>query len=273
MIISIYQSSFLKIIFFIALFFSNCVLAFDKNISLTVASSGGSGGITLQSKIIKDHLEYHNIKSIFIFKPGAEGLIAANDIIQSKSDGTKLGLLSKSLIDSNKSINDSLTKLIHIADYYYFLISSPKVKITKNLNIGNSGFGSFDAAKKLDYFFNNSFNHIPYKSLSSVLPDIIENRIDLYFATVSQQILDFYSQDRIKIVGISSPNRLKNLQNIPALNETYKNFDAKESTIVVINSNTDDELKNFYKNIFKSLPHNENVKKILEDNYMVPVLN
>ncbi|HEY4999956.1 MAG TPA: tripartite tricarboxylate transporter substrate-binding protein, partial [Usitatibacter sp.] len=70
------------------------------------------------------------------------------------------------------------------------------------------------------------FTHIPYKGAGPVLTDLMGGSVDLYFGN-TQSVDALVKGGRIRALAVTSPERLKNLPDVPTIAESgYPGFEA-----------------------------------------------
>jgi tripartite-type tricarboxylate transporter receptor subunit TctC len=65
--------------------------------------------------------------------------------------------------------------------------------------------------------------HVPYKSGAPALTGLMTGEIDMYFGNASE-LLQQASSDRIKLLAVSSRERLEQKPDIPTIGELYPGF-------------------------------------------------
>jgi tripartite-type tricarboxylate transporter receptor subunit TctC len=94
-----------------------------------------------------------------------------------------------------------------------------------NLTVGHAGVGStthLSAAVFLDRAGIKA-TMVPYKGGFPALTDVIAGVTDTYFGNVSE-IVPHINGGKIKFLGVSSKTRIKQLPDVPAIDETYPGY-------------------------------------------------
>jgi tripartite-type tricarboxylate transporter receptor subunit TctC len=92
-------------------------------------------------------------------------------------------------------------------------------------NYASAGNGSvahlvgalFLARAKLDML------HVPYRGGGPAVTDLMSGQIAMYFGN-SADLLPHAGNDRIRIIGVSTPQRMRQLPHVPAVNEVLPGF-------------------------------------------------
>lgn len=96
------------------------------------------------------------------------------------------------------------------------------------LNYGSSGSGSTAhlAALLLANATGVEMQHVPYNGAGPAIADLAAGTIDLFFTGLSQSVPHVES-GRVKLLGVSSLNRIGSYPDLPSINEAVaKNFEA-----------------------------------------------
>ncbi len=65
--------------------------------------------------------------------------------------------------------------------------------------------------------------HVPYKGTAPAILALLSGEVDIFFSTLSE-ITPYLSDNRIRMLATSSPSRLPNLPDIPAISEMFAGF-------------------------------------------------
>jgi tripartite-type tricarboxylate transporter receptor subunit TctC len=183
-------------------------------------------------------------------KPGASTRIATEYVVRSAPDGYTL-LYSPTALSTNAALYTAetlkydvlkdLTPIVHIADYPYALLvrGSLEAKNLKELvalakarpgklTIATAGGATMPnlAAELFTRSFGLDLLAVPYKGTGGVIPDMLAERIDMYFEgrTVAAGHID---AGTIKALAFAWPQRAPNLPNVPTFKEEgYATFEV-----------------------------------------------
>jgi tripartite-type tricarboxylate transporter receptor subunit TctC len=178
---------------------------------------------------------------------GAGGAIAAEFVTKSPPDGYTLCVCALSQLApvplTQKVAYDPLkdfTPIANIGANGFVLSVSTKVSAKTlaefvafvktrpgELNYGSGGTGSLThlAAALFLHRAGLEMTHIPYKGGALALNDTLGGQVQMYAASPSE-VLGYQDSDRIRLLGISSNQRIKQLPNVPAIADIYPGFRA-----------------------------------------------
>ena len=90
------------------------------------------------------------------------------------------------------------------------------------LTVGHAGVGSLSHLSASLFLQRAGIKAtmVPYKGGGPALYDVIAGHTDMYSANVSE-IMPYANDGRVKLLGVSSERRIKQLPNVPAIAETY----------------------------------------------------
>ena len=211
----------------------------DKPIRLVVGFSAG-GPTDLPARFIADRLgTVLGQRMIVENKTGAGGQIATQDVVSKPRDGYNLLLCTHF-----ESINAAIYKKVayklsdvapisQISRYYYGIAITNElpaqewdgfIKYAKanpgKLNYGMVGRGSAQEilALELGKMTGIQTTGIPYKGGADIMNDLISGRIHVYVSP-TLSIMPQYKGGKLKIIAVSSPERLAVLPDTPTLSE------------------------------------------------------
>lgn len=228
------------------LFFLSIANVFAQNtypnrpikIVLPVSAGGGTDIVTRNiaqqlSKILGESVIVDN-------KPGAGGNLAADQVAHAKPDGYTL-----IVVTASHATNSSLYKKLSydpIKDFlpisqltsqpYLFVVNNnvPAKTIkefiafaqtNKNTNYASSGKGLLGhlGMEQLKMAGNFDATHIPYKGAGPALIDTVSGHVHAFLPTIVSG-LPFAKQGQVRLIAVTSPNRLPSLPNIPTIAES-----------------------------------------------------
>jgi tripartite-type tricarboxylate transporter receptor subunit TctC len=170
---------------------------------------------------------------------GAAGMLATRDVLAQQPDGYNLLLCTHF-----EAINTVLYKhpgfqltdlapISLIAKYYYGLALANAIPADNfeqflqyakahpgEVSYATLGAGSAQEimARQLEKLAGISMNRIPFRSGSQVIPDMIAGRVHFY-ASPTIGVVPQYQARQLKILGVTSPERLKTLPEVPTIKE------------------------------------------------------
>jgi len=211
----------------------------DKPVRLVVGFSAG-GPTDLPARFIAERLGTALGQRVIVEnRTGAGGQIATQDVLSKPRDGYNLLLCThfeaiNLAIYKNAAYKLSdIAPLSQISRYYYAValtndipaqdwdgfIAYAKANPAK-LNYGMVGRGSAQEilALELAKMAGVQLTGIPYKGGAEVMNDLIPGRVHLYVSP-TLSILPQYKAGKVKILAVSSPDRLAAAPEIPTLSE------------------------------------------------------
>jgi len=211
----------------------------DKPVRLVVGFSAG-GPTDLPARFIADRLgTILGQRFIVENKTGAGGQIATVDVLGKPRDGYNLLLCTHF-----ESINAAIYRKINykladvapisqISRYYYGIAITNELPVQDwngfinyaktnpgKLNYGMVGRGSAQEilALELGKMAGIQTTGIPYKGGADIMNDLITGRIHIYVSP-TLSILPQYKAGKLKIIGVTSPQRLAVLADTPTVSE------------------------------------------------------
>jgi tripartite-type tricarboxylate transporter receptor subunit TctC len=205
-----------------------------------VVGFGAGGPTDIPARHIADKLGALIGQRIIVEnKMGAAGMLATRDVLAQPADGYNLLLCTHF-----ESINTALYKnpgfkltdlapISLIAKYYYGLTVANAVPAESfdqfvqyakshagELSYATLGAGSAQEimARQLEKLAGISMNRIPFRSGTQIMPDLIAGRVSMYVSPTIG-VVPQYQAKQLKILGVTSPERLKGLPDVPTLKE------------------------------------------------------
>jgi tripartite-type tricarboxylate transporter receptor subunit TctC len=216
----------------------------SRPIRLVVGFSAG-GPTDLPARMIADKLSDALGKRLTVEnKTGAGGMLATRDVLAQDADGLTLLLCTHfEAINVAAYRNpgyklEDIAPISLIAKYYYALAMSPTVPADTfeqfvqyakahpgELNYATIGTGSAQEilARQIESLTGVKLNKVPFRLSSQIITDMISGRVHLYFAPTIA-VLPLYQTKQLKILAMSSPQRLTNAPDVPALKENGLEF-------------------------------------------------
>jgi len=206
----------------------------------------GAGGPTdIPARFVADRLGNMLKQRVVVEnKPGAAGMIATREVMAQPADGYTL-LLCTHFESINLAVyKDPGFKLSDIAPislvskYYYAIALSPSVPVATldqlvkyakahpgQLNYGMLGPGSAQdiLARQLEGLTHIKMTGVPFRSGSQVIPELLSGRVQLYMSP-TLSVVPYYNDKKLKVLGVSSTTRIKQLPEVPTLKEEGVDF-------------------------------------------------
>ncbi|MGN6463720.1 MAG: tripartite tricarboxylate transporter substrate-binding protein, partial [Pseudolabrys sp.] len=80
--------------------------------------------------------------------------------------------------------------------------------------------------------------HVPYKGTGQALQDVLAGRVPVIFDNVAP-LLPYINSGALLALGVSTPNRIASLPDIPAVAETVPGFEASSWVAIVAPAKTE----------------------------------
>ncbi|MDX3904936.1 MAG: tripartite tricarboxylate transporter substrate binding protein [Pigmentiphaga sp.] len=219
---------------------------------ITIVVPYAPGGNTdLMARLIGEQLSKALQSPVVIDnKAGAAGLIAAEFVARSPADGYTLFIGTLTQISTapftNKIRYDPLKDFVPIAN-----VGGNPFVITVNarvpardikelvayakqnpgkLNMGNAGIGGLTHLSGLVFAKHAGVDlvEVPYKGAALALADVVAGQIDMYSGNLSE-VVPYVRDTRVRLLGVSSKERVKQLPDVPTLAEFVPGIPAVET--------------------------------------------
>ncbi len=177
-------------------------------------------------------------------KPAAAGMVATRDVLSQPRDGYTL-LLCTHFESINTAVYRNpgfrladLAPISLISKYYYGLALSNAVPATdlksfadyakthpREISYATIGAGSAQEifARQLERLAGITMTKVPYRSGPAALQDLVPGRIQ-FFVSPTLSLIPLARASQLKIVGVSAPERLKAIPEVPTLREQGIDF-------------------------------------------------
>jgi len=209
-----------------------------------VVGFGAGGPTDIPARFIADRLGSALGQPVIVEnKPAAGGIVATRDVLAQPRDGYTL-LLCTHFDATNVAVYrnasyqlSDIAPISLIAKYYYGLALANAVPADSfeafvayakahpgEVTYATVGAGSAQEimARQLEKLTGVTLNRIPFRGGIGVVQELVAGRVDLY-PSPTLAIMSQYQGKQLKILATTSPERLKNLPEIPTLKE--KGFD------------------------------------------------
>jgi tripartite-type tricarboxylate transporter receptor subunit TctC len=215
-----------------------------RPVRLVVGFAAG-GPTDLPARFVADKLGVLLGQRVLVeSKPGAAGMIATRDALGQARDGYTL-LLCTHFESINTAVYrdpqfrlSDLAPISLISKYYYGLALSNAVSATDlgsfvqyaKAHPGEISYGTIGAASAQEIFARQlermtgiAMNRVPYRGGAPAVQDLIPGRIQ-FLVTPIGSLLPYARNGQLKILGISSPQRLAAASDLPTLREQGVDF-------------------------------------------------
>ncbi len=206
-----------------------------------VTSQAAGGTADILARLIGQKLTDSMGQPVLIDnRPGANGIIGIDSVAKSAPDGYTIVLGTAANLAVNAALYKRLpyepvSELSHIAligkTYYSLLVpaTSPAKNLGEFIALArakpgqlNYGSGSSSQRAQTEIFSNGakiSLTHIPYKSNTQAMTDLMGGRVDLLFESTATAMPTARS-GKAKVLAITSPKRLALYSDVPTVAES-----------------------------------------------------
>ena len=232
-------------VLFASLFFCLPASAQDtypsKPIRLVLGFAAGGGTDVIARTLAQKMGEILGQTVILENKPGANGNIAADMVVKSDADGytllynTSSIVLSPSLYSSlNYDVLKDFSPVSLTANIPIILVVSPKLGMTNvqafvsalkarpgQINYASAGNGNITHLSALLFLqaVGASATHIPYKSESPAVTDVMGGQVDFYLGTAAG-VIPMVRDNRLNGLAVSTLTRMEAVPGIPTMSES-----------------------------------------------------
>jgi tripartite-type tricarboxylate transporter receptor subunit TctC len=209
-----------------------------------VVGFGAGGPTDIPARYIADKLGAALGQPVIVEnKPAAGGIVATRDVLAQPRDGYTLLLCTHFDATNTAVYRNAGYQLADIAPvslivkYYYALALAnaipaddlPSFIAYAKAHPGEVTYATVGAASaqeimalQLQKLTGVSLNRIPFRGGVGVVQELVAGRVDLY-PSPTLAIMAQYQAKQLKVIAMTSPERLKSLPEVPTLNE--KGFD------------------------------------------------
>jgi tripartite-type tricarboxylate transporter receptor subunit TctC len=270
-------------------FIQNTHAAFpDHPIRLVVPS--GAGGVTDSlARLLAIELSQNLGQPVFIEnRPGASGISGTQFVASATPDGytllmvfpshvTNPSLFSKLPYDTTKafapiSLVSSVSMVFvvpkdspanNLKEFIVYAKANPG-----KLNFSTVGSGSLGhlGAELFNSMAGTTMTHVPYKGSPQAMTALMTGEADMYLVASASSALPLIKAKQIKILGVSTKDRLPILPNTPSISEILRGYDVQGWNGILAPAGTPpDVVEKLNKAIIKSVASEEFAKKLRQE--------
>ena len=196
-------------------------------------------------------------------KPGANGVLGAQEVLRAPADGATLWLTSVGAAAINTSLYDHLAyDMMRDFAPVSLVVNNVEVlvvnadnkaktaaefvanaKAAKDTPMGSSGVGSVPhlAIEQLGRATGASFLHVPYKGAAPALTDLMGGRVDGFFGDVPG-LIGFVKAGRLRAIGVAAAHRHPSMPDVPTFQEQgLAGVDTNNWYAIFVNAKTPPE--------------------------------
>ena len=205
-----------------------------------VVGFGAGGPTDIPARFIADKLGTILKQRVVVEnKPGAAGMLATRDAISQPADGHTLLLCTHFESINTAAYRNPQFKLTDfapislISKYYYGITMTNALPVGDldgfiahaKANPGAISYATLGAASAQEIFVRQlerlagiSLNRVPFRTGPQIMPDLIAGRVHIYVSPTLAVLPLHYSKE-LKVIAITSPERLASAKDIPTLTE------------------------------------------------------
>jgi tripartite-type tricarboxylate transporter receptor subunit TctC len=180
-------------------------------------------------------------------KGGASAALGSADVERSAPDGLNFLVATPATHVTNQYLRqklpydpDNFASVALLSRGPLLLIAHPALKANSvaelialaranpgKLNYGSSGVGATShlAPELFKAMAGVDITHVPYRGAGPAMTDLIGGQVELMFDNV-QTALPQIEAGKVKLLGVTSAERLSTMPNVPAIAETVKGYEA-----------------------------------------------
>ncbi|MCE9638825.1 MAG: tripartite tricarboxylate transporter substrate binding protein [Betaproteobacteria bacterium] len=214
----------------------------SKPISMVMGFPAGSG-VDVVARTLQESIEKSlNAKIITEYKPGAGGNIASDYVAKARPDGYTILLGTAATHGVNAALYKSLpfdveadfTPIAPLVDVSNVLTINPEIIDVKSIkefiekvkaspgkyNYASTGNGTGTHLAFAEFNAKAGLNmvHVPYKGGPEAIQGLIKGDVCCIFNQV-QTIIPHWKANRVRLLGVSTKNRVSAVSEIPAIAE------------------------------------------------------
>jgi tripartite-type tricarboxylate transporter receptor subunit TctC len=213
----------------------------DKPIHIIVPLPAGSAA-DVMARLIGQNLSKRLGQPVIIDnRSGASGVIGSDAVAKSAPDGYTLGVATSTTHITAPVLNAKMpydaakdfTMIAIVGESPYVLVARPDLPAktvaemvalakAKPGTLSYSSVGNASQARLLGELFSSltgvKLNHIPYKTSTHAVIDLVEGRIDMQFGIVGSS-LALFRQGKLRALATTTARRTQDLPNVPTMAE------------------------------------------------------
>ena len=230
----------------------------NKPVKIVTSMPVGSAPDSVVRKVADRLKDTWGVPVIVENKPGAAGQIAMEHYLSEKADphnlyfGDLANFVSMPLLYNKENLVARLQPVIPIYSTYFAVIASGNSDMTNFSDVvrrlpfyGSWAIGSVGhiCGAEINDALNLEASHVPYKEYGTWYSDVVNHTLSYSCSSIGS-VQSFLRGNRIKLLAIGSPRRLKDFPNLPTIKERFGvDLSIPESWLAVfINTDVDDKI-------------------------------
>lgn len=247
----------------------------SKPVQVIIPFAAG-GGVDQSFRHMQKYADQKGIKFLPTYKPGAEGMIAMNDIASQPADGFNVSISTAGTIATHrlKNTNSDLMIVSAIRTGIFSIVVNPKtgIKSIKDLESRirkgeNIKFGQGAPAQKLsvDQLIELSDPKAKpivaaYKGAGPLIQDLIGGHIDVAIIPLGVTA-PHIDAGKLTLLAVSAENKVQEYPDAPLISKIYSSWENYEGFCLVVPKNIDPEALAFWENFLKGYLADPQVQK------------
>jgi tripartite-type tricarboxylate transporter receptor subunit TctC len=220
------------------------------------------GGIDILARLMAPKMSERLGQPVVVEnRPGANGLIATQGVLQAEPDGhtilfgTTGNLAVNPVLSAGKPGMDmerEFAPLSHVASLGFVLVVNPSIQANSlkelidlaktkpgDLLFGSSGNGGLPhlSGELLNLQAGVTARHVPYRGSAPAFTDLLSGQVSFVFdaLAIAQPHIE---SGKLKAIATTGPKRMTALPNVPAANETLPKFEVVNWYGMVVRAGT-----------------------------------
>jgi tripartite-type tricarboxylate transporter receptor subunit TctC len=210
-----------------------------------VVGFGAGGPTDIPARFIADKLgPLLGQRVVVENKPGAAGQLATRDVLAQPADGYNLLLCThfesiNTVLYKNPGYKlDDIAPISLVSKYYYGLALSNSIPAANfeqflayakahpgEVSYASIGAGSAQEifARQLEKLAGISMNRVPFRSGPQAIQEMVAGRVH-FFVSPTLSVMPQYLSKQLKVLAVSSTERVRNFSDVPTLKEKGIDF-------------------------------------------------
>ena len=247
----------------------------DSIVKVIIPFSPG-GSVDTAFKHLQNYAAEKKIILVPVYKPGAEGLIGTQALVESPGDGLHLSLTLSSVVGlyQFRNANANLTVLTGIQNNIMVMVANPQRfskslsdldDIVKTSNSLNFGYGSPSHRVVFNQYFDfvkakPQQSLIRYNGGSRVITDLLGGHIDIGILPLTL-VKPNIDAGTLKLIAIAVKTDYAEFRDVPRLGEIYPGWKNFDGVLAIAPDTLKASAREFWNKFFQDYLEDPRVKK------------
>lgn len=274
------KSSILFALFFLSTIAAAFVPGTPVNVIIPFSAGGGVDNIF---RHIQGYAIKRGITMVAIYKPGADGIIAMNELSSSPANGNTISVTTSSVLAMYRIKNpeEKLTPITNISHSIWALVVHPGIKVTSLAELENAvmsgedikfGYGAPGQLMMLEQFFKQAkFKTKPlfvgYKGASPAVNDLIGAHINVMILPLA--VINSHIQSGKVILIATTKWKSDSSPNVVLLEKKYPNWVETDAFAIAAPPNLDTPARQYWSSFFNDYVNDKQVQAELKSNFSI----